>query len=108
MRLTRFVGVALLAAHASAFVCGAPRGALALSVRFAADPNPDDDPPDVVEVIGGWMGYPSEQKWKGIRMAIYAFAAGSMLRSAVGDLGDYLERPSVLEDSVLLRYDGKK
>ena len=38
---------------------------------------------DIIEGIGGFMGYPKERKWKGFRIACYSIFAGSILRSAV-------------------------
>ena len=46
---------------------------------------------DIIEGIGGFMGYPKERKWKGFRIACYSIFAGSILRSAVVDLGNYIE-----------------
>ena len=36
---------------------------------------------DIIEGIGGFMGYPKERKWKGFRIACYSIFAGSILRS---------------------------
>jgi len=46
---------------------------------------------DIIEGIGGFMGYPKERKWKGFRIACYSIFAGSILRSAVVDLGNYID-----------------
>lgn len=46
---------------------------------------------DIIEGIGGFMGYPKERKWKGVRIACYSIFAGSILRSAVVDLGNYID-----------------
>ena len=46
---------------------------------------------DIIEGIGGFMGYPKERKWKGFRIACYSIFAGSILRSAVVDLGTYID-----------------
>ena len=45
---------------------------------------------DIIEGIGGFMGYPKERKWKGFRIACYSIFAGSILRSAI-DLGIYID-----------------
>ena len=46
---------------------------------------------DIIEGIGGFMGYPKERKWKGFRIACYSIFAGSILRSSVVDLGNYID-----------------
>ena len=46
---------------------------------------------DIIGGIGGFMGYPKERKWKGFRIACYSIFAGSILRSAVVDLGNYID-----------------
>lgn len=46
---------------------------------------------DIIEGIGGFMGYPKQRKWKGFRIACYSIFAGSILRSAVVDLGNYID-----------------
>jgi len=58
--------------------------------------NNDDDEDksnrfDIIEGIGGFMGYPKERKWKGFRIACYSIFAGSILRSSVVDLGNYID-----------------
>ena len=46
---------------------------------------------DIIEGIGGFMGYPKERKWKGFRIACYSIFAGSILRSALVDVGNYID-----------------
>lgn len=46
---------------------------------------------DIIEGIGGFMGYPKDRKWKGFRIACYSIFAGSILRSAVVDFGSYID-----------------
>ena len=35
---------------------------------------------DPIEAVGGFMGYPPEYKWKGVRVACYSIAIGIFLR----------------------------
>tara|TARA_B100002051_G_C16461070_1_gene498488 strand:- start:228 stop:692 length:465 start_codon:yes stop_codon:yes gene_type:complete len=56
------------------------------------DDNEEENKFDIIEGIGGFMGYPKERKWKGFRIACYSIFAGSILRSAVVDLGNYIDK----------------
>lgn len=60
---------------------------------------------DPVALIGcDFMGFPREQKWKGVRIATYAFAAGSMAPDAWQELVEaqrsFAERASEILDAL--------
>ena len=58
---------------------------------------------DIIEGIGEFMGYPKERKWKGFRIACYSIFAGSILRSALVDVGNYIDNKTnknILESSI--------
>ena len=72
------------------------------SKQFTPNNNDGDDEKsenkfDIIEGIGGFMGYPKERKWKGFRIACYSIFAGSILRSAVVDLGNYIDNKTTKE-----------
>ena len=46
----------------------------------------DREDKDIIEFLGGFMGYPSEQKWKGTRFLLYSLMAGYLLGDAVEKL----------------------
>lgn len=48
-------------------------------LKNATDPE-NTTASDPITNIGTFMGYPPEQKWKGVRIMLYSFAGGSLIR----------------------------
>ena len=51
--------------------------------------NENNDKFDPIEAVGGFMGYPPEYKWKGVRIACYSIGVGFL----VGDLINEIQHP---------------
>ena len=50
---------------------------------------------DPITSIGTFMGYPPEQKWKGVRVMLYSFVGGSLIREM---LDNYLDSKDEIVD----------
>lgn len=46
----------------------------------------DEEDSDIIKILGEFMGYPAEQKWKGTRFLVYSLIAGYLLGDAVEQL----------------------
>jgi len=50
----------------------------------------DKENNDIMEILGGFMGYPTEQKWKGTRFLVYSLIAGYLLGDAIEKLNLFI------------------
>ena len=59
------------------------------NILLTAETDNENNKFDPIEAIGGFMGYPPEYKWKGVRIACYSMVLGFL----VGDLINEIQHP---------------